>query len=101
MILRWLAKREARTGSVVTAAIRGRGRSLPRVMDDVLVTFDPERAKAVAERLCEFSRDHQILLFTCHPSTAELMREIDPSCGRMEMARFGGGSILEQVSVPI
>jgi len=74
---------------------------LPLVMDDVLVNFDPERARAIAERLCEFSRDHQILLFTCHPSTADLMRKIDPTCGRIDMVRYDGGSPQVQVPVPI
>jgi uncharacterized protein YhaN len=45
---------------------------LPLVMDDVLVNFDPERARAMAELLVEFSENHQVLLFTCHPSTAEM-----------------------------
>lgn len=47
--------------------------SLPIVLDDVLVNFDPERAQAVASELAESSRSHQILLLTCHPHLAEMM----------------------------
>jgi len=65
--------------------------SLPLVMDDVLVNFDPDRASAVAEVLCDFSRDHQVLLFTCHPHTVDLLRSIQPVCGHFAMQRFGAG----------
>ena len=44
---------------------------LPVVIDEVLVNFDPERAKHVTAILQEFGADRQILVFTCHPSTAE------------------------------
>jgi len=47
-------------------------------MDDVLVNFDPDRAKAMAEALREYSEKRQILLFTCHPTTKGIFREIDP-----------------------
>jgi uncharacterized protein YhaN len=65
--------------------------SMPIVMDDVLVNFDPERAKAVANLLCRFAREHQVLLFTCHPSTAEMFREQDSTCGVFAMERYGAG----------
>lgn len=45
---------------------------LPVVIDEVLVNFDPERAAHVTAILQEFGTDRQILVFTCHPSTAEL-----------------------------
>ncbi len=53
---------------------------VPLVMDDVLVNFDPRRAEAVARELTIFSRDHgvQVLLFTCHPATRDLLQEADP-----------------------
>lgn len=47
---------------------------LPFVMDDCLVNFDPERAAATAELLIEFAAANQVLLFTCHPETVELLR---------------------------
>lgn len=52
------------------------GCRLPLVMDDVLVNFDPERARATAELLVEFSATNQVFLFTCHPSTAGMINEM-------------------------
>ncbi|MCH2373480.1 MAG: AAA family ATPase [Planctomycetes bacterium] len=49
--------------------------SLPLVMDDVLVNFDPGRQRGMVRALAEFAVEHQVLLFTCHPSTAELISE--------------------------
>ncbi|HTY22631.1 MAG TPA: AAA family ATPase [Desulfomonilaceae bacterium] len=48
--------------------------AIPLMMDDVLVNFDPERARRTAEVLTKFSRDSeiQVLFFTCHPHVAEL-----------------------------
>lgn len=49
------------------------GVALPLVMDDVLVNFDPERALAMAAVLGTFARQQQVLFFTCHPSTRDLL----------------------------
>jgi exonuclease SbcC len=43
------------------------------IMDDPLVDLDPERQKRAAELLKTYSKDKQILVFTCHPSHAELL----------------------------
>ena len=40
---------------------------LPLIIDDILVNFDPERAKATIAVLGEISMTHQVLVFTCHP----------------------------------
>ncbi len=51
----------------LTAAYARRGASLPLVLDDVLVNFDTQRAKAAAGVLRDFAAaGHQILVFTCH-----------------------------------
>ena len=63
--------------------------SLPLIMDDVLVNFDPERARAVAQELARFSAQHQILIFTCHPETAQLFAEVAPETKVIPMQRFG------------
>jgi uncharacterized protein YhaN len=47
--------------------------SLPIVLDDVLVNFDPHRARAVADELVAAVRTHQLVFLTCHPHLAELM----------------------------
>ena len=54
---------------------------LPIIMDDVLVNFDPERARRAARAfvdLCEGRHGpaHQLLYFTCHPHMAEMLREM-------------------------
>ncbi|UCH14439.1 MAG: AAA family ATPase [Bacteroidales bacterium] len=43
---------------------------LPVIVDEVLVNFDPDRAKKTAGILEEFSKKRQILIFTCHPETS-------------------------------
>ncbi len=52
-------------------------RSLPLVMDDILVNFDPDRASAAIATLVELSERFQILYFTCHPQTADRFRAFD------------------------
>lgn len=47
--------------------------SLPLIMDDVLVNFDPERASAVAEVLREVAKTRQVLVFTCHPWVRDVL----------------------------
>ncbi|MFD0695881.1 AAA family ATPase [Paenibacillus sp. GCM10027628] len=39
---------------------------LPLVMDDILVNFDEERMESCLRVIAEVSRQHQVLLFTCH-----------------------------------
>ena len=46
---------------------------LPVIMDDILVNFDPVRAANTARVLAEFARDNQLLFFTCHPGTVDLL----------------------------
>ncbi len=52
-----------------------RGIVLPLVLDDVLVNFDQQRARAAAHVLCQFAQqDHQVLMFTCHDHIVQLFR---------------------------
>ena len=44
---------------------------LPVVVDEALVNFDPERARLAAESFGGLSETNQVLVFTCHPATAE------------------------------
>lgn len=44
------------------------------IMDDILVSCDPERAKNAVQALSKFAKDHQILFFTCHPATVEIFK---------------------------
>ncbi len=57
---------------------------LPVIMDDVLVNFDPDRASRTAEALVSLTGEnaygpgHQILYFTCHPQTADMLHQMTP-----------------------
>lgn len=52
---------------------------LPIVMDDVLVNFDPERAKQTMQVLAEIANDIQIIFLTCHQHMVELVSDILPA----------------------
>lgn len=54
------------------------GDPLPVIMDDILVNFDPVRARKAAEAVGDLSASHQVLLFTCHPETVDIFQEIHP-----------------------
>jgi uncharacterized protein YhaN len=46
---------------------------LPVVMDDILVNFDADRASRAAAAIRDLAARHQVLYFTCHPVTAQLL----------------------------
>ena len=47
-------------------------------MDDVFVNFDPSRARAIGQIVTEFARTQQVLIFTCHPSTSDMLINLTP-----------------------
>ena len=49
---------------------------LPVIMDDILVNFDPVRARKAAGAIRDLSETHQVLMFTCHPETVDVFQEI-------------------------
>ncbi len=49
---------------------------LPVVVDEVLVNFDPERARLAMESFALLSKTNQVLVFTFHPDTAKLFEEV-------------------------
>ena len=59
----------------LAATFAERSVRLPLVLDDVLVNFDPERARALAGALAKVATTHQVLVFTCHPHVVELLSE--------------------------
>ena len=61
------------------------GHSLPILCDDILVNFDDERRREAVKVLVELSHYRQVILFTCHPSVAALVREYDSSCNILEL----------------
>lgn len=60
---------------------------LPVIMDDILVNFDPVRAQRTAKALLGLTSGkgdgHQLLFFTCHPHTADMLQEIMPDSTRL------------------
>lgn len=62
--------------------------SLPVVVDEVLVNFDPDRAQKAAEAFAELARTNQVLVFTCHPSMAELFTTVDPEAKEIDISQF-------------
>ena len=52
-----------------------RAERLPVVVDEVLVNFDPLRAKLAAESFAALSETNHVLVFTCHPGTAGLFAD--------------------------
>lgn len=58
--------------------------ALPVIMDDILVNFDPTRARQTAHALLALAQGnssspaHQILFFTCHPHMADMLQDILP-----------------------
>ena len=51
------------------------GERLPVVVDEALVNFDLERARLAAAAFGHLSETNQVLVFTCHPATAEMFEE--------------------------
>ncbi len=65
----------------VVRELSRQGISLPVILDDVVVNFDEERARAAAELLQELAtQGQQILFFTCHKHLADMFGAygIDP-----------------------
>ena len=54
-----------------------RGANLPLVLDDVLVNYDTNRARAAAQVLRDFAaQGHQLLVFTCHEHILDLFSDL-------------------------
>ncbi|MFA5669871.1 MAG: AAA family ATPase [Balneolaceae bacterium] len=45
------------------------------LLDDPMVDMDPERKKLALNAVHEFSKNQQVILFTCHPGTEKAMNE--------------------------
>lgn len=63
--------------------------ALPLLMDDVLVNFDPRRARQVAEVLCQVAEQRQVLLFTCHPRIVNMLQDVNGGCAHYKMGHNG------------
>ncbi|MBW2306777.1 MAG: AAA family ATPase [Deltaproteobacteria bacterium] len=64
---------------------------LPVLMDDILVNFDPERGRAAALAINEFSRctPVQVIFFTCHPHVIRHFKDAqDPPPDILDMGNL-------------
>ena len=52
--------------------------NMPLILDDVLIRFDDERKMGACRAIYEFSRDHQVILFTCEKNLCNYFN----ICGR-------------------
>ena len=50
--------------------------SLPVVVDEALVNFDPERANLAARAFARLAETNQVLVFTCHRTIADMFAEV-------------------------
>lgn len=48
---------------------------MPVIIDDVLVDFEPERARAACSTISELARQFQVIFLTCEPQTVDRFRE--------------------------
>jgi uncharacterized protein YhaN len=69
--------------------------SLPVIVDEVLVNFDPKRARKAAEAFAELARTNQVLVFTCHPTMTELFTDVDPEAKVINISPFSGLGVPE------
>lgn len=63
------------------------GRSLPLLMDDVVVNFDPERRRGAVAAMAELAAMRQVIFFTCHPETAEILAAVVPGTNVVTLSR--------------
>jgi uncharacterized protein YhaN len=49
---------------------------LPVVVDEVLVNFDPARARRAVEAFILLAKHTQVIVFTCHPWIADLFDDV-------------------------
>ncbi len=61
--------------------------SLPLIMDDILVNFDPARAENTAAIFGRFCIENQGLFFTCHPHTAAMLQRLVPEAALFNMEK--------------
>ncbi|MGM0641073.1 MAG: AAA family ATPase [Thermotogota bacterium] len=50
--------------------------NLPIILDDILVKFDVNRKRKTIETLIEYSKDHQLFVFSCDKNTKNLFEEL-------------------------
>jgi uncharacterized protein YhaN len=83
----------------LTSSYARRGAALPLVLDDVLVNFDTERAKAAATVLRDFAaQGHQLLVFTCHEHILRMFKSLDVPVTQLPNNATGKPQVVRLVS---
>ena len=57
---------------------------MPLILDDVLIRFDDQRKEGACRAIYEFSRDNQVIIFTCENN----LRNLFNICGRHQEIRL-------------
>ena len=60
--------------------------TLPVIVDDILVNFDPDRAARTAHAFGDLSQSNQVLVFTCHPHIRDLFVQAVPGTRVIELS---------------
>ena len=63
---------------------------MPLILDDLLITFDDDRTRAILPQLADLSRRTQVFLFTNHEHVVELFRQTLKE-DQFSLHRFPGG----------
>ncbi len=61
------------------------GTHVPVLADDILVNFDEERRRGAVRALVELSAKRQVIVFTCHKTTADLLVRQAGDCLDLEL----------------
>ena len=61
------------------------GRGLPVVADDILINFDAQRRSGAARALARLAQERQVIIFTCHKETQELLKTTEPSTNAFDI----------------
>jgi uncharacterized protein YhaN len=67
---------------------------LPVVIDEILVDFDPERARRAVEAFAELAQTNQLLVFTCHPATVDMFNSVVPDAQVIQLQDFSAKTTL-------
>ena len=59
--------------------------SLPIIFDDILVNFDPKRFRAACKAIKELTETNQVVYFTCHPETVNLLTKTIPEARTIDL----------------
>jgi uncharacterized protein YhaN len=59
---------------------------VPLIIDDALVNFDNDRARATLSCLADYARQTQVIIFTHHRHLVDLARAVDPSTFVVDLA---------------